>query len=125
MRRYSSLNWRSYVVWTMLVGLETGAQLALKMAADLTPTEMGMVAWLQALLSSPWFQLSIGLDVAGFVAWMAILREHELSFAIPVSSLCYFATILASTLLLREQVHAMQVLGLSAVGFGIVLIAAE
>ena len=117
--------WRTGAIWLIFVALETAAQLALKMAADTTVARDGIAGWFGALASSPWFQLSIGCDIVNFFAWMAILRQHDLSLAIPLSSAAYVAIIAASTIVLHENIETMQWLGLILIGLGIVLVAAD
>lgn len=111
------------VNWILFVVLETVAQLTLKLAAVGAGTQSGMSDWFVALLSNHWFQVSIAADVVNFFIWMSILRRHDLSLAIPLSSLSYFTVVVLSTVLLHETVTAIQLLGLSAVGIGIILIA--
>ena len=82
-----------------------------------------MTAWLFALVSNHWFQASIAADIANFFIWMSILRRHDLSLAVPLSSLSYFTVIALSTILLHEAVTPLQLVGLGAVGIGIILIA--
>ena len=117
MKRLATLN------WLVFVALETFAQIALKFAAVDTSAAGGFAGWLHALATNGWFQASIAADVMNFFAWMLILRRHELSLAVPLSSLCYFTIILASTILLHEAVTPLQLLGLGLVGIGIVLVA--
>jgi drug/metabolite transporter (DMT)-like permease len=111
------------VNWIVFVALETFAQISLKLAAVDVPPGSGLGAWVQALTSNGWFQASIAADVVNFFAWMLILRRHDLSLAVPLSSFCYVTIVLASTFLLQETVTALQLLGLGLVGIGIVLVA--
>ena len=109
--------------WVVFVALETFAQVALKLAAVDSSAASSLGRWLVALASNSWFQASLGADVLNFVAWMMILRRHDLSLAVPLSSLCYFTIVIASTVLLHEQVGVFQVVGLGLIGIGIVLVA--
>jgi drug/metabolite transporter (DMT)-like permease len=115
----------SAVAWLILAALETGAQLAIKLAADTTAAAGTGLSWIVSLLMNPWFLASIGCDAAGFLLWLALLRRHDLSFAVPLSSLCYFSIVLASLIVLGEPLRAVQALGLISVGIGIYLIASE
>jgi multidrug transporter EmrE-like cation transporter len=109
---------RSYLLWFGFAGLETAAQLSLKMAA-VTNDAFGGTAWVTALLRNHWFQTSIACDIVNFFMWMAILRRHDLSLAVPLSSLCYGVIILMSVLILRETVTELQLIGLVTIGAGI------
>lgn len=109
------------LLWIGFVGLETAAQLSLKMAATTNPAlETG--AWLGALLRNHWFQISIVCDAVNFLMWMTILRRHDLSLAVPLSSLCYAAIVILSFLLLREPVTGVQLIGLCTIGAGIIVL---
>ena len=111
------------VDWLVFVALETFAQISLKVAAAGAGAGSGLGSWFSALLFNHWFQVSIAADVINFFIWMSILRRHDLSLAVPLSSLSYFSVILLSTVLLHEPVALIQLLGLGTVGLGIVLIA--
>ena len=111
--------------WLILISLETLGQLSLKFAADGTDVSDSLGPWLQKLALNHWFQISIACDIAGFLAWMSILRRHDLSFAIPISGLCYFATVGISTIFLHEPVQSVQLIGLAIIGTGVILVAAE
>ena len=117
MKYFAALN------WVVFVALETFAQVALKLAAVDSSEASSLSGWLSALASNHWFQASLAADVLNFFAWMTILRRHDLSLAVPLSSLCYFAIVIASTALLREPVGITQVAGLGLIGVGIILVA--
>jgi drug/metabolite transporter (DMT)-like permease len=109
--------------WLVFVALETFAQIALKIAAVDTGAPSSVGDWLRVLAGNGWFQASIAADVANFFAWMLILRRHDLSLAVPLSSLCYVTILLASAVILHEKVMPFQLLGLTLVGIGIALVA--
>lgn len=117
MKYFAALN------WVVFVALETFAQVALKLAAVDSSAASSLSSWLSALASNHWFQASLTADVLNFFAWMMILRRHDLSLAVPLSSLCYFAIVIASTTLLHETVGIVQVVGLGLIGVGIILVA--
>jgi drug/metabolite transporter (DMT)-like permease len=123
--RTHGLGSMSAVAWLILAALETEAQLFIKLAADTTAAAGTGLSWVAGLLMNPWFLGSIGCDAVGFLLWLALLRRHDLSFAVPLSSLCYFSIVLASLVVLGEPLRAVQALGLIAVGVGIYLIASE
>lgn len=114
---------KSSLLWLLLVGSETLAQLALKQAAMVSDVDAGASGWLATLVASPWFLLSIFCDIAGFSAWIAILQRHDLSLAIPLSSLSYVTTIAIAFILLHEPVTQHQIAGIVCIGCGILLLA--
>ena len=116
---------QKYLSWFVLVGCETGAQLTLKVAADVTNPVLGVAEWLAHLITNKWFILSLSFDIAGFFAWLSILRRHDLSVALPLSSVCYFAITLASLLILKEPVTGAQVFGLCTIGLGVFFLTKE
>lgn len=60
---------------------------------------------------------------ASFVVFIGTLRHHELSVVFPLySGLAYAAAMLAAWLLLDEVMDAWKLLGLMAVGVGVVLL---
>jgi drug/metabolite transporter (DMT)-like permease len=82
-------------------------------------------SWLAHLVVNPWFLGSLLCDAAGFLLWLALLRRHDLSFAVPVSSLCYFTIVLSGFLVFGETVRPIQLIALTVIGCGICLIAFE
>ena len=109
--------------WIALALLEALAQVSLKFAASAVSPDADGWAPVGGLIREPWFAASIGCDVAGFWAWMVLLAKYELSVAIPVSALSYFATIAASTFILHESVTWQHAAGLLCIGAGIALVA--
>lgn len=114
--------WRTILNWLALVGCEASAQLTLKLAAIEQSADAGLAQWLLRLSTNKYFVVSLACDLAGFVAWMTILRRHDLSLAVPLSSLCYFAIIAVSVVVLHENVAGLQVGGLATIAIGILLI---
>jgi drug/metabolite transporter (DMT)-like permease len=109
-----------YFLWLIFVVLETAAQLTLKMASG-----AGTTHYLQSIgtiVNSRWFMASIACDAANLIIWLAILRRHELSVAVPLTSMTYFAVLLASGLLLHEPVRLAQLMGLILIGGGVTLV---
>lgn len=113
---------RKSLLWLLLVGSETLAQLALKQAAIISDVDAGASTWLTTVVANPWFLLSILCDISGFSAWIAILRRHDLSLAVPLSSLSYVTTVAMTFILLHESVTLLQVAGMVCIGFGILVL---
>jgi drug/metabolite transporter (DMT)-like permease len=111
--------WRIYFIWFVLIACETGAQLALKLAAGQSALDLDYLQWLTLLATNKWFMISIAFDIASFFAWMSILRRHNLSVAVPLTSLCYIAIVMMTVVFLHEPVTSLQLIGLSTIGLGI------
>lgn len=111
--------WASHLNWFVLVSCETVAQLTLKIAALQSGLDLSFSQWLTLVVTNKWFLFSIACDIASFLAWMSILRRHDLSIAVPLSSLCYMAIVIVAVLVLRETVSVAQFIGLATIGLGI------
>jgi drug/metabolite transporter (DMT)-like permease len=113
-----------YSLWLTFVALETGAQVSLKFASASAGTA-NVIQSAEPIIKSPWFIGSILCDAANLVIWLTILRRHDLSVAVPLTSMTYFAVLLISWLLLHEEMSMPQLAGLMLVGIGLTLVAWE
>ncbi len=113
---------RTGCLWLMFVALETTAQLALKMAAISAGGDANLWGSINPIVTNPWFAGSIACDAANLLLWLAILRRHDLSLAVPLSSVTYFTVLLAAGLFLHEPISAPQLAGLMLVGIGLTLV---
>jgi len=75
--------------------------------------------WLLKVLSVPWAQTLIGLEIVSFCAWMVVLSEIKLSEAFPLSALSYVLVVAASWTLFHEPASLLQVLGGGAILAGV------
>lgn len=111
--------------WAGLIAIESAAQISLKLAANQIGAMTWDLAWLVRAVNDGWFIASLVCDVAGFFLWIALLRRHDLSFAVPVSSLCFVSVLALSVVVLKEPVNALQIVGMVTIGVGIYLIAQD
>ncbi len=74
-------------------------------------------------LGSGWTWLGILSHLAGFAAWLAILRRMPLSLAFSLMSVTQILVPLAACVLLGEQLHVHRVAGVVLVLAGIATIA--
>jgi len=111
--------------WAGLIAIESAAQISLKLAANQIGAMTWDLAWLVRAVNNGWFIASLVCDVAGFFLWIALLRRHDLSFAVPVSSLCFVSVLALSVVVLNEPVNALQIVGMLTIGVGIYLIAQD
>jgi len=112
-------------IWAALIAIESAAQISLKLAANQIGEMTWEWAWIVRAVSDRWFIASIVCDVASFLVWIALLRRHDLSFAVPVSSLCFVSVVALSVVVLNEPVTALQIVGMATIGVGIYLIAQD
>lgn len=118
----SEPRWIRYLSWLALIVCETCAQLTLKMSALQSMPDLSNAASLAGLITNKWFVTSIICDIGGFFAWMSILRRHDLSVAVPLSSICYVAIIFLAVLVFREPINGVHAIGLVAIALGIYLL---
>jgi drug/metabolite transporter (DMT)-like permease len=61
-------------------------------------------------------------DIGGFVAWMYVLRNMQLSAAFPISAISYVIVMLTSWLVFREAASVSQIGGSLLIIAGVCLI---
>ncbi len=112
---------RLVVTWTLLLALDVGLQVLMKLAADqLDPIPFG-VEWLRAAASSWLVWLSLAGYFATFVLWLAILHGSPLSAAFPATALVYVLVPLCGWVFLKEAFNAGQAAGIALILAGIIL----
>ena len=95
--------------------------------------KMGMTLYGKVSVGSIWGQLIPILKVPqvliGFICyglsavlWMAVVSQVDLSFAYPMVSLAYVIVVVASWLLLGEQIPALRIVGLALIVVGVITI---
>lgn len=114
---------RSASLWGLFIALETAAQVTLKLAAIDPNVWQPLPRFMPSFMGSMWFASSIGCDGANLLLWLAILRRHDLSAAVPLSSGTYLAVVAATWAFLNEPVSLQQVLGIVLISAGLILIA--
>jgi drug/metabolite transporter (DMT)-like permease len=99
--------------------IDTAVQLVWKTAALSLPN--GGSPWLnvQAILQNPLFIFVILLMACQFFNWLLVLRNADLSFAQPVTSLSYVSVFLLSVLFLKETADPLQITGIIFVLAGV------
>jgi drug/metabolite transporter (DMT)-like permease len=105
--------------WLAIPVLNTLFQIFIKLAAD---SSKGHASdWFSAL-ASPWFLAAVAIEIVGFLIWMQVLSELDLSKAFPLSALSYVLVLLSSWLYFREQITALQLIGSALILGGVWLI---
>lgn len=109
-------------LWLLLLTVESGAQIGLKVGSTpLAGLDLG-TAWLATALSSRWVLVGAGCYVLSFAAWMLILDRMPLSLAFPMSGAVYIVVLLVSAFGLGERLGAWHWLGASLIVMGIMLL---
>jgi drug/metabolite transporter (DMT)-like permease len=116
---------RRAALWALWGGLPF-ISLAYQIAAKRTADILGQVPfgpdWFATVVRTPWAQALLGLEIAGFVGWMAILAEMKLSAAFPLSAASYLLVVAAGWICFHEPVTFMQLVGGSAILVGVWMI---
>jgi multidrug transporter EmrE-like cation transporter len=74
-------------------------------------------------LAEPRLILGLGLYALGFLAWIMTLRRYELATVYPVFvGVGYVSVVVASALLLSEQITVTRLMGILLVGVGVILV---
>ncbi len=95
---------------------EAAREVCFKQAANNT-------AFGQAILK-PWTWLGILLWGIELVAWTVVLEQVPLSVAFPLMALSYVAIVLASALILKEQVNMRHAIGAMLITAGVACVGA-
>jgi len=75
------------------------------------------------LLRQPWLVAGLLTYVIETFVWLRILSEADLSLAFPIASVNFLGIVLASRILLKEQVHRWQWVGAVLVTIGVAIVA--
>lgn len=112
-------------LFAISVACDVAGQLAFKLGADKVPDPRvdGWLAFLGALVATPWLLVGIGVYVVEFVVWIRILALVPLSIAFPLASLNILGIMAASRLLLGERLGRNHWAGALLIMAGIVLVA--
>jgi drug/metabolite transporter (DMT)-like permease len=99
--------------------IDTALQLVWKSAVLSLPNDGSPWLNVQAILQNPLFLFVIFLMACQFFNWLLVLRNADLSFAQPVTSLSYVSVFFLSVLLLKEAADLWQMTGILFVLVGV------
>jgi len=99
--------------------IDTALQLVWKSAVLSLPNDKSPWLNVQAILQNPLFLFVIFLMACQFFNWLLVLRNADLSFAQPVTSLSYVSVFFLSVLLLKEAADLLQMTGILFVLVGV------
>ena len=102
--------------------VDTGVQIAFKLAAK----ELGDGAldadWLAAAAASPTVWCAVLLYLTVFVLWMLILQQIDLSRAFPLTALTYITVPAAGVLFFHESLSLVQIGAIALILAGVILV---
>ncbi len=112
-------------LWLSLPLLETLAQVAVKLGGRAFAALPLGWPWLLGVVTSPMILLSFACDALTFLLWMRILSRHRLSFAFPITSLCYVTITASGWCMFGEAMTLLEIVGIVLIVSGVTLVAGE
>jgi hypothetical protein len=113
---------RMALLWTGFIGLDTAAQIAMKMAANsLVPPPFSW-QWALSAIGSPMTWLAAACLIAVFGLWLRILEASQLGVAFAATSLTLVGVLVGSWLLLGEAMNPLAYVGAGAIVVGVALL---
>ncbi len=113
-----------YILISVLLGA-TGQVLLKKGMLLIGPLTLSLVEIgdiLLRLVTNPFVVLGLGTYVVSTVIWLGALSRVDLSYAYPFVSLSYVLMLLASWLLLHENLSPIRLLGTFVIVMGVFLV---
>ena len=110
---------RLAVVLLLAITIDTALQLMWKSAVLSLPDDGSPWLNVQAILHNPLFIFVIFLMACQFFNWLMVLRNADLSYAQPVTSLSYVSVFFFSVLYLKEAADLIQITGIIFVVAGV------
>jgi drug/metabolite transporter (DMT)-like permease len=114
--------------WLILISVVSGVagQTCLKLGLTKAGNsgDSGLIGLLTVIVTSPLVLLGLFLYGVGAVAWIAVLRRMDLSYAYPFLALNFVLIALVSQWVLGESIPIVRWAGIGAICIGILLIAA-
>ncbi len=110
---------RLVAVSFLAILIDTALQLVWKSAVLSLPNDGSPWLNVQAILQNPLFLFVIFLMACQFFNWLLVLRNADLSFAQPVTSLSYVSVFFLSVLFLKEAADLLQMTGILFVLVGV------
>ena len=99
--------------------IDTALQLVWKSAVLALPDDGSPLLNVQAILHNPLFLFVIFLMACQFFNWLIVLRNADLSYAQPVTSLSYVSVFFLSVHYLNETTDQLQIAGIILVLVGV------
>ena len=113
--------------WLILASVASGVAGQTCLKLGLTNASQGegegLLSLIALILRTPLVMLGLVLYAIGALAWIAVLRRMDLSYAYPFLALNFVLIALVSWLVLGETIPPMRWVGIGAICIGIVAIA--
>jgi multidrug transporter EmrE-like cation transporter len=113
---------RFAMLWMGFIGLDTVAQIAMKMAANnLSPPPFSW-QWVHSAIESPLAWTAVACLIAAFALWLRILEASHLGVAFAATSLTLVGVLVGSWLVLGESMNPLGYIGAAAIMLGVALL---
>lgn len=110
------------LLWLGFIGLDTVAQISMKMAAERLPLPPFSPQWTHAAIESPLVWVAVACLIVAFALWMRILEASHLGVAFAATSLTLVFVLFGSWVLLGETMNPLGYLGAAAIVLGVALL---
>lgn len=114
--------------WLILTSVASGVtgQTFLKIGSDRAADSgggQGIVGLITSIVTSPMMLVGLFFYGCGALAWIAVLKQMDLSYAYPFLALNFVLIALVSFLFLGETVPSLRWIGIGAICIGILIVA--
>ncbi len=117
-----SRRFRLALLWTGFIGLDTAAQIAMKVAANsLSPPPFSW-QWTLSAIESPMAWIAATCLIAAFGLWLRILDTSQLAVAFAATSFTLVGVVVGSWLVLGESMNPLAYVGAGAIVVGVALL---
>lgn len=107
----------------LLLTLDTGSQIAMKLAADRLAGIDGLAAWLQGVTREPLIYLIVAMYTASFLTYVTLLKQAAVGPAYAAAHGHIVTVTLISVATLGERLTLLQAAGAVAIVAGVALLA--
>lgn len=114
------MQWLPFILGSVVFGVI--GQLCLKTGVSSVATSGGL-AFLYRALTTPMVLLGFGAYAASSLIWLVVLSKVALSYAYPMVALGYVFVVVASAVILREDVPLVRWVALLIICAGVALLA--
>lgn len=116
---------RLVVGLVLAIVLDTATQTLWKIGAADIPANVSLWDTLDSVANQTVFQIVGILMICKLINWLKVLEVADLSYIKPVMSLSYVTVSIASVVVLHEQMHWPQIIGILIVVAGVWLVSRE
>jgi drug/metabolite transporter (DMT)-like permease len=112
-----------YVLFILLLAIDTFNQVAFKMAGERTAPVTFDVDWLGRIVNEPWIGAILAGYLAAFLIYMTLLRDVQIGPAFAASHLELVTVMIVSVMFFGERFTLLQIVGCAAILGGVLLLA--